>query len=256
MPPKRKQRSDDADERQDEGEHDSKSFAMLKPRTRHISERTIKTKWTTLPDSVQEKIKELFRSIERPVVVRHRDERKRIEAQSAVLAVRKNLGRRLPRMPFPPGTQDADFDYEAALDDNRALELQLATAANSADLLRAEIKREEAQLARERAQLEELEKNARTAQVERKRQTRNAHPVIRRLERSGERSDGSTDFTFTGPKDNTSMLCEIDPDSELYPLIKQLRSHLESMQNNATQVAGLREAIIRSQSCLNLLPLG
>ncbi|KAL2376473.1 hypothetical protein RJZ90_007498 [Blastomyces dermatitidis] len=275
MPPKRKQRSDDADERQDEGEHDSKSFAMLKPRTRHISERTIKTKWTTLPDSVQEKIKELFRSIERPVVVRHRDERKRIEAQSAVLAVRKNLGRRLPRMPFPPGTQDADFDYEAALDDNRALELQLATAANSADLLRAEIKREEAQLARERAQLEELEKNARTAQVERKRQTRNVHYAISCIISEGSLSQKALtchvrliqSFGVWNARESEAMgvqtlhsldrkITPIDPDSELYPLIKQLRSHLESMQNNATQVAGLREAIIRSQSCLNLLPLG
>ncbi|OAX84288.1 hypothetical protein ACJ72_01353 [Emergomyces africanus] len=253
MPPKRKQRSDEADEPE---EHDRKRFAILKPRTRHISERTIKTKWTTLPDSVQEKVKELFRSIERPVITRHRDERKRIEAQAAVVAVRKNLGRRLPRMPFPPGTKDTDFDYEAGLDDNRALELQLATATNSADLLRAEISREEAQLAKERAQLEELEKNAKAAQAERRRQTKNAHPVIRRLESSGRRGDGSSDISFIGPKDNMSMLCEIDADSELYPLIKQLRNHLESMQNNAAQVAGLREAIVRSQSCLNLLPLG
>ncbi|OJD17224.1 hypothetical protein AJ78_02661 [Emergomyces pasteurianus Ep9510] len=254
MPPKRKQRSDEADELGEE--HNRKRFAILKPRTRHIAERTIKTKWTTLPDSVQEKVKELFRSIERPVITRHRDERKRIEAQTAVLAVRKNLGRRLPRMPFPPGTKDADFDYEVALDDNRALELQLATATNSADLLRAEISREEAQLAKERAQLDELEKNAKAAQAERRRQTKNAHPVIRRLERSGRPGNGSTDLSFTGPKDNMSMLCEIDADSELYPLIKQLRNHLESMQNNAAQVVGLREAIVRSQSCLNLLPLG
>ncbi|KKZ61307.1 hypothetical protein EMCG_04024 [[Emmonsia] crescens] len=254
MPPKRKQRPDEADE--PEEEHDRKRFAILKPRTRHIAEHTIKAKWTTLPESVQEKIKELFRSIERPVITRHRDERKRIEAQTAVVAVRRNLGRRLPRMPFPPGTKDADFDYEAALDDNRALELQLAAVINSADLLRAEISREEAQFAKERAQLEELEKNAKAAQAERKRQTKNAHPVIRRLERSGRQGDGSTDLTFTGPKDNGSMLCEVGADSELYPLIKQLRNHLESMQNNAAQVAGLREAIVRSQSCLNLLPLG
>ncbi|EEH11557.1 conserved hypothetical protein [Histoplasma capsulatum G186AR] len=255
MPPKRKQRSDDGPDQQ-EGEHDRKRFAILKPRTRHIAERTIKTKWTTLPDSVQGMIKDLFRSIERPVVMRHRDERKRIEAQTAVVAVRKNLGRRLPRMPFPPGTKDADFDYEAALDENRALELQLAAVVNSADLLRAEIAREEAQLAKDKAQLEELEKNARAAQTERKRQTRNAHPVIRHLERLGQQSDGSTSLTFTGLKDNKSMLCEIDTDSELYPLIKQLRSHLESMQNNVTQIAGLRESIIRAQSCLDLLPLG
>lgn len=87
MPPKRKQRPDEADE--PEEEHDRKRFAILKPRTRHIAERTIKAKWTTLPESVQEKVKGLFRSIERPVITRHRDERKRIEAQTAVVAVRR-----------------------------------------------------------------------------------------------------------------------------------------------------------------------
>ncbi|KAK2806622.1 hypothetical protein FQN51_006588 [Onygenales sp. PD_10] len=250
MPPKRKHRGDEAD---DESDRDRKRFAMLKPRTRHIAEHTIKTKWTTLPDSVQEKVKELFRSIERPVITRHRDERKRIDAQAAVVAVRRNLGRRLPRMPFPPATKDADFDYETALEENRTLELQLSSTTNSADLLRAEIKREEAELAKETAQLEELEKNAKAAKAERKRQTKNAHPVIRRLEGSRQKSDGAADFSFTGPKNNGGMLCEIDADSELHPLIKQLRNHLESMQNNASQIAGLGEAIARSHQYSNNL---
>ncbi|KAK2802670.1 hypothetical protein FQN50_007278 [Emmonsiellopsis sp. PD_5] len=221
MPPKRKHRGDEAD---DEPERDRKRFAMLKPRTCHIAEHTIKTKWTTLPDSVQEKVKELFHSIERPVITRHRDERKRIDAQAAIVA--------------------------------RTLELQLASTTNSADLLRAEIKREEAELAKETTQLEELEKNAKAAKAERKRQTKNAHPVIRRLEGSRQKSDGAADFSFTSPRNNGGMLCEIDADSELHPLIKQLRNHLESMQNNASQIAGLGEAIARSQSSLNLLPLG
>lgn len=67
----------------------NKRFAYLKPRVRHISEGTIKSKWTTLPEPVQEKVREMFRSLERPVIVRHRDERKRIEAQTAVAAVVK-----------------------------------------------------------------------------------------------------------------------------------------------------------------------
>ena len=66
-----------------------KRYAKLRPRVRHIAEHTIKTKWTTLPESTQEKVKELFCAIERPVISKHRDERMRIEAQVAVAAVRK-----------------------------------------------------------------------------------------------------------------------------------------------------------------------
>lgn len=146
MAPKRKRSDDD-----DGATAQNKRFAYLKPRVRHISQRTIKSKWTTLPEPVQEKVREMFRSLERPVIVRHRDERKRIEAQTAVAAVVKkyvpmahtilqmermilgcfyclhgefeadffaiffSLGRRLPRMPFPPVTKDTNFDYESLL---------------------------------------------------------------------------------------------------------------------------------------------
>lgn len=83
MPPKRKH-SDDSDTR-----NNNKRFAYLKPHVRHIPERTIKSKWTTLPEPVQDKVRDMFRSLERPVIVRHQNERKRIEAQAAVQAVVK-----------------------------------------------------------------------------------------------------------------------------------------------------------------------
>lgn len=84
MPPKRKERTDGSAEGRE-----IKKYARLTPHVRHIAENTIKSKWTTLPDSVQDKVKDIFQSIERPVITRHRDERKRIEAQSALSAVRK-----------------------------------------------------------------------------------------------------------------------------------------------------------------------
>jgi CENP-Q, a CENPA-CAD centromere complex subunit len=48
---------------------------------------------------------------------------------------------------------------------------------------------------------------------------------------------------------------QVEEDSDLHPLVKQLRSHLESMRNNASQIAGIRDSIVRSQAALNLLPL-
>jgi kinetochore protein Fta7 len=86
MAPKRKRSKNDDGAA---AHRDHKRFAYLKPRVRHIAERTIKSKWTTLPEPVQEKVREMFRSLERPVIVRHRDERKRVEAQAAVGAVVK-----------------------------------------------------------------------------------------------------------------------------------------------------------------------
>lgn len=96
----------------------NKRYAYLKPAVRHVPERTIKAKWSTLPEPVQDKVRDMFRALERPVIVRNQNERKRIEAQAAVQAVVKNLGKRLPRMPFPPATKGSSFEFEAALDEH------------------------------------------------------------------------------------------------------------------------------------------
>lgn len=140
MPPKRKRPSeaDENNREEEEEEQDdnnagenrpknrksnnanasNKRYAYLKPAVRHVPERTIKSKWSTLPEPVQDKVRDMFRALERPVIVRNQNERKRIEAQAAVQAVVKNLGKRLPRMPFPPATKGSSFEFEAALDEH------------------------------------------------------------------------------------------------------------------------------------------
>lgn len=82
MPPKRKHAGDDASQGDD-----SKRYAYLKPHVRRVPEKTIKSKWAPLPEPVQEKVMGMFHSLERPVIMRNHNERKRIEAQGAVQAV-------------------------------------------------------------------------------------------------------------------------------------------------------------------------
>lgn len=86
MPPKRKHSNDAPDRGQTKRK---KQYAHLKPQVRHISERTIKSKWSTLPEPTQDKIRDMFRALERPVIVRQQNDRKRYEAQAAVQAVVK-----------------------------------------------------------------------------------------------------------------------------------------------------------------------
>lgn len=69
--------------------NNSKPFASLQPRTQNVSKRTIKSKWSNLPEAAQEKVRAMFRTLERPVIVLQRDERKRVEAQAALAAVIK-----------------------------------------------------------------------------------------------------------------------------------------------------------------------
>ncbi|KKK13659.1 hypothetical protein ARAM_007165 [Aspergillus rambellii] len=259
MPPKRK-RSNDA-QGEDQNTASKKRYTYLKPQVRHISERTIKSKWSTLPEPVQDKVRDLFRALERPVIVRQQNERKRYEAQAAVQAVVKNLGKRLPRMPFPPLTKDSVFEYEAALKEHSALELSLSTAMDSIDILKNEIAKEEALLARESKELHEMEKNAKRAETERKRQMKNAssilnprveHPILRQLNATPDRVGSPAEFTLMSAKDTQSSFDELEADPEVSTLLRQLNNHLKSMQNNATPLVGLKDAITRSQTALSL----
>ncbi|KAJ5925073.1 CENP-A-nucleosome distal centromere subunit CENP-Q, partial [Penicillium verhagenii] len=263
-PPKRKRSGDEGNEANDESQ---KGYAYLKPQVRRVPEKTIKSKWTTLPEPVQDKVREMFHALERPVVMRQSNERKRIEAQSAVQAVvRKahilyldsanppqldSLGKRLPRMPFPPITNGSNFDYESALDEHRTLEASLATVKDSTDLLRAEIAKEEALLANEKKELQTMDKNAKRAEAERKRQTKNEHPVLRQLDDFPQDS-GSSGFALVDTKPDQAALDELETDPEIQALMKQLHGHLQSMQTNTAPLMGLRDAITRSQAALDI----
>ncbi|KAJ5175864.1 uncharacterized protein N7482_001741 [Penicillium canariense] len=251
MPPKRKRSGDEENENTEI--EPRKRYAYLKPSVRRIPEKTIKAKWTTLPEPVQDKVRDLFHSLERPVIVRQQNERKRIEAQSAVRAVVHNLGKRIPRMPFPPITKDSNFDYESALDEHRTLEASLATINDSTDLLKTEIAKEEALLTDEKKSLEEMDKNAKRAEAERKRQMKNEHPVLRQLDDLPQtQRQAAFDFTLLDAMNSEAALDELDDDPEIQGLMKQLHSHLQSMQSNFAPLAGLREAITRSQAALDL----
>ncbi|KAJ5484135.1 hypothetical protein N7539_005931 [Penicillium diatomitis] len=253
MPSKRKHSSV---ENVDDGntENEQKRFAYLKSSVRRINENTIKSKWTTLPEPVQEKVRDLFLALERPVIVRQQNERKRIEAQSAVRAVVNNLSKRLPRMPFPPITKDSNFDYESAIDEHRSLEASLATMKDSADLLRAEIAKEESLLEQEKQSLQEMERNAKGAEAERKRSLKKEHPILRQLDNLQRPSfEECAQFAVLNHTQNSVTLDELDGDPDVHKLMLQLQGHLQSMQTNTAPLDGLSDAIMRSQAALDLL---
>jgi kinetochore protein Fta7 len=99
---------------------DIASFPQLEPRTVRIPRSQISTKWNVLPDSSHAQLRDIFRSVERPVVMKFRDERKRVQAEAAIGSLVKRLERKLPRMPFPPGSgrDTAGFGFEKTLDSN------------------------------------------------------------------------------------------------------------------------------------------
>lgn len=125
---------------------------------------------------------QLLGDIEKSVVQRLRDERKRTQASTAIQMVTRRLGRKIVRgLPFPPGSRpqrEEDFDFERILDATRKQEGLLTPALHARELLRAEIKREEVMLEREQEALEKLEKNASAERGRRKAEAKKLHPSL------------------------------------------------------------------------------
>ena len=69
-----------------------KAFASIEPQLLHISQDVIRSTWKTLPNSTEQKVQELLRSVERPVIARHVGQRAQIEAQ---VAIRSTIGMRV-----------------------------------------------------------------------------------------------------------------------------------------------------------------
>jgi len=158
------------------------AYQHLKAVTRKVSRQTIEMKWDSLPPNCVELISQLLQDIQRPVVVRLNDERKRNQASTALQMISRRLVNKIQKgLPFPQGTRnhrEDDFDFEKILDQNRALEAQLTLALHANELLEAELGKEITWLEAEKEKLAELEANARSEAAVRNAAARKLHPLL------------------------------------------------------------------------------
>jgi hypothetical protein len=158
-------------------------YQHLQAVTRKVSRQTIEAKWEPLPSGCVERISQLLQDLQRPVVVRYNDERKKTQSSTALQMISRRLVSKISKgLPFPQGTRnhrEDDFDFEKILDHNRALEAQLTPALHANELLEAQVKKELALLESEKETLITLEANAKTGSAKRSEATRRLHSLLR-----------------------------------------------------------------------------
>ncbi|KAL5345159.1 hypothetical protein ACLOAV_010115 [Pseudogymnoascus australis] len=229
-------------------------FQHLEPVECGISHNTIGSTWEPLPATAHDRAMQLLGDIEKSVVQRLRDERKRTQARTAIQMVTRRLGRKITRgLPFPPGSRpqrEEDFDFERILDATRKQEGLLTPALHARELLKSEIKREEAMLEREQAALERLEKNASAERGRRKAEAKKLHPSL--AKRGGEVVEwGDRDQLNLADEQTTAdVLQDAKIDDDLRPIVEELQNHLESMHNNFKQVEGIVPAMEKSEAAI------
>ena len=149
---------------------------------------------------------------------------------------------KLPRIPFPPSTDELHFDHEANLNRISKIEEQVTADIHSINLLRAQIAREEQLLNQDKAEVEHLEESLKANEAYRRDQSRTLHPTARKL---GQIED-STDLLALEAKDKKRVrisIAELFEDEEMAPILQQLQNHLDSMQSNVADVKGVRSAV-------------
>lgn len=201
----------------------------------------------------------------------------------------EELIRRLPRMPFPPqhfsaktsatkattSATDLDFSLERILERTSTLRATLSSNNQSIKLLQAQIKREERALKRDKVELRGLEEGVRRGREVAARQRRDLHPLARDLITADDDDDGGRRLGAAkmgmSKEDNEEMMASLIPtaarsrrkkthvaltneviekDEDLAPLVKQLRSHLGSMQSNVAGLKKLRHTMDSAESML------
>lgn len=252
-----------------------KKFAHLKPRTRHISQSLITTKWRPAPLPAQHAARALFVAAKRPVVeaagrrgaeTQAGYDHRRAEAEATLAGVLRKLEKQLPRIPFPGslhqrGAGAEVFELEKVVERNRELEAQLTPAVHAVKLLREAVAREEGVLEGEREALDVLRARAREAErVGRERRKKGLHPALKKWRgRGGEVEDGVEDIRLAAKKkavwdvegEVVDEEEEMEADEELAPVLEQLRGHLDSMRGNMEQVEGLDDAMTGARVALD-----
>lgn len=159
---------------------------------------------------------------------------------------RCRLTKRLPRMPFPPRTDERDFDFEGTLHRVRTLENQLTSNIHSIALLKAQIKKEEDGLLIDKRELQALEQTAKESRGLRKEQSRKLHPLAREEADDYEMTD---EVALQAP--TLGLGLENDKDAQV--LVGQLRNHLESIRNNTAGTMEIIEVMDMVQAKLDVL---
>jgi septal ring factor EnvC (AmiA/AmiB activator) len=149
-------------------------------------------------------------------------------------------------MPFPQRTDERDFDFEGTLHRVRTLENQLTSNIHSIALLKAQIKKEEDGLRKDKQSLQALEQTAKESRGLRREQSRKLHPLAKEEADDYEMTD---EVAVQAPM----LGLDLENDKDAQVLVGQLRNHLESIRNNTAGTMEIMEVMDMVQAKLDVL---
>ncbi|KAM3510752.1 hypothetical protein MY11210_005625 [Beauveria gryllotalpidicola] len=175
----------------------------------------------------------------------------------ASLPTRTQRGRPRGGRAEQDGGRETELNFESVLDAKQTLERQLDPVLHAVDLLGAEARRMEDELEHDYERLRLLEAEARTRARENKNLLKRAHVLAPQGGgaaaggENGEEGEGSKTFANTeGAGMNPFQNMDDDDDDEMRDMVAALGNHVDRIQANAAQTAGVGDQIERTRAAL------
>ncbi|KAJ8117775.1 hypothetical protein OPT61_g1103 [Boeremia exigua] len=249
--PRKRTSQNEADEITAEPTKLQKHYVPLEVKTKRIPQSIIET-WPFLPPQVLEQMSTVIKDAKRDIANTQRDERKIMAAHNSLNPLVKRLVRHLQAARAPPQARDYHFNADKLTERNGHTFRDVTIARHSKQLLSEQVKVTQNLLDKDEKDLDGLRKDAKKWRTEWKHQQRHGrvHPLLRDSEDLDIDDDGPGDIRLkTVAAVDTSTLDA--PDTELAPILEQLRRSLENMQGNHTQVEGIGQALTDAQTALD-----
>ncbi|KAF2800752.1 hypothetical protein K505DRAFT_403863 [Melanomma pulvis-pyrius CBS 109.77] len=247
---KRKAREADLDELAAESRSAPK-YVQLAPARKRIPQEIIDG-WPEASPQLLEGISTVLRDA-RKTIAHGRDSDSKIkEAEDGLNALIRALELKLSSVKIPPMAKDFQFNVDKLTERNTILGAEVTSARHANQLLKEQSQVAQRLLKKDEENLEKLKKDVKEWKKEWKYQQRRVqlHPLLQNSEDTEIEGDGPDDIGLkTAAPIDTSMLDA--PDSELAPLVEQLRRSLGNMQGNQAQVDGIDDAMRNARVALD-----
>ncbi|KAF5853866.1 hypothetical protein GGP41_006628 [Bipolaris sorokiniana] len=251
-PKPRKRKADDTAASAAEPEAQSrKEYLRLEAKSRRITRDQV-DKWPEISPQVLEQILAVVRNAKKDTAETQRDERKVMTAYNTLNPLVRRLARQLAESRIPPQAKDIHFNIDKLTERNAQVSREVTTARHSKQLLNEQIKTAEHLLGKDEEYLESMKKNAKTWRAEWKHQRKHGrlHPLLQTDNEVAIDGDRPEDIGLK-PRSSVDLSSLDSPDSDLGPVLEQLKRSLKNMQNNHIQVEGLDTAIGNAQAALD-----
>ncbi|KAH7122267.1 CENP-Q, a CENPA-CAD centromere complex subunit-domain-containing protein [Dendryphion nanum] len=229
----------------------TKEYTHLVPRTKRIRQEVLEG-WEDASSTLLEQINFLLKNAKDDIVYTRRDARRAEHANAILLSATQRLERSLLHMKIPPTARPLHFNLDRLAERNEQVYREVVASRHSKLLLEEQIEMAQRLLEEDQKKLRQLEKNAQDWRGRwQSREKKQLHPLLRQpedVEAVGDTADNIGLRVVSTPIDKPVL---DTPDSDLVPLLEQLRRSLEAMQGNHTQVQGISEAMRDARAALD-----